>query len=266
MELTDTHCHLQFDRLVKRTDEILKNAQTASVTRFICVGTSVDDSQKAIAIAAAHSNVWATVGVHPHDGKDFFEQEDNTARLKDLLIKPKVVAVGEIGLDFYKNYSPKAEQEKLLRLQIEIGVPSGLPFIFHVRDAQHQDKSGAGQAWSKFFEIIDSYPGLHGVIHSFSAHPKQLDQALARGLYIGLNGIMTFTGDKLQLEAARLVPQNRLILETDAPFLTPVPNRGKVCEPKHIRDIAEFLAALRNEDIKELASYSTKNARELLGV
>jgi len=255
MELTDTHCHLQFESLVRQTDEILKNAQAAGVTRFICVGTSVDDSQKAIAIAAAHSNVWATVGVHPHDGKNFFEQEDNIAQLKDLLTKPKVVAVGEIGLDFYKNYSPKAEQEKLLRLQIEIGVPSGLPFIFHIREA-----------WTDFWRIFDSYPNLHGVIHSFSAHPKQLDQVLSRGLYVGLNGIMTFTSDKLQLEAAKLVPQNRLVLETDAPFLTPAPNRGKVCEPKFVRDIAQFLAALRSEDIKELAGYSTKNARELFGI
>lgn len=255
MELTDTHCHLQFDRLVSRTDEVLKNAQAASVTRFICVGTSVDDSQKAIAIAAAHSNVWATVGAHPHGCKDFFEQKDSKARLKDLLTKPKVVAVGEIGLDFYKNYSPKAEQKKLLRLQIEIGALTGLPFVFHIREA-----------WDEFWPIFDSYKGLRGVVHSFSAHPKQLDQVLSRGLYVGLNGITTFTSDKLQLEAAKLVPQNRLVLETDAPFLTPAPDRGKVCEPKFVRDIAQFLAALRSEDIKELASYSTKNARELFGI
>lgn len=266
MELLDTHCHLQFDQLVANLAQVLSGAQGASVKGLVCVGTTVNDSQKAIDIAAGHKNVWATVGVHPHDGKDFFEQKDSVARLKDLLTKPKVVAVGEIGLDFYKNYSPKAEQEKLLRLQIEIGVPTGLPFVFHVRDAQHQDKSGAGQAWAKFFEIIDSYPGLHGVVHSFSAHPKQLETALAHGLYVGLNGIMTFTGDKLQLEAAKLVPKNRLVLETDAPFLAPKPQRGKVCEPKHIRDIAEFLAQLRGESIKELAGYTTKNARELFSI
>ena len=259
MELTDTHCHLQFDRLVSRTDEVLKNAQAASVTRFICVGTNVDDSQKAVDIAATHPNVWATVGAHPHGAKDFFEQENHTARLKDLLTKPKVVAVGEIGLDFYKNYSPKAEQEKLLRLQIEIGALTGLPFVFHIREA-----------WDEFWPIVDSYQSasrrMRGVVHSFSAHPEQLDQTLARGLYVGLNGIMTFTGDKLQREAAKLIPKNRLILETDAPFLAPTPHRGQPCEPKHIRDIAEFLAGLRGEQIEELASFSTKNARELFGI
>ncbi len=258
-ELVDTHCHLQFDRLVSRTDEVLKNAQAAGVTRFICVGTTVDDSQKAIDIAAAHSNVWATVGAHPHDGKDFFEQKDSVARLKNLLTKPRVVAVGEIGLDFYKNYSPKAEQEKLLRLQIEIGIPTGLPFIFHVRDA-----------FVDFWRIFDSYQSasrrIGGVVHSFSATAKELDEALSRGLYVALNGIMTFTHDQAQLEAAKKVPKAKLLLETDAPFLTPKAQRGSVCEPKHIRDIAEFLAELRNEPIDEIASYTTANARKLFGI
>ncbi len=259
MELTDTHCHLQFDRLVDRTDEILKNAKDVDVTRFICVGTSINDSQKAVSIAAAHKNVWATVGTHPHEGKNFLEQKDNVARLKDLLTMPKVVAVGEIGLDFYKNYSPKIDQEKLLRLQIEVSAPSGLPFVFHVRDA-----------WSDFWRIFDSYQSaswrMSGVVHSFSATPKELDDALSRGLYIALNGIMTFTSDRVQLEAAKKIPKNRLLLETDAPFLTPAPRRSEVCEPKHIRNIAEFMAELRSESLKELASYTTKNAQDLFGI
>ena len=259
MELTDTHCHLHFDRLVGRIDEVLKSAQDANVTRLICVGTSVSDSQEAVDIANAHSNVWTTVGIHPHQANVFFEQKDSLARLEALLTKPKVVAVGEIGLDFYKNYSPKAAQEKLLRLQIEIGAPTGLPFVFHIREA-----------WDGFWPIFDSCKSagweMRGVVHSFSDHPKHLDQALSRGLYIGLNGIMTFTDDKQQLEAAKLVPKNRLVLETDAPFLTPAPERGKPCEPKHILEIAKFLADLRNETVEELAAYTTTNARRLFGI
>ena len=265
MEFVDTHCHLQFEQLTANLEQVLKNAQEADVTRLVCVGTNVSDSQKAIDIAAAHSNVWATVGVHPHEAKDF-DFQGGSLGLRRLLEQPRVVAVGEIGLDFYKNYSSKTEQEKLLRLQIEIGVLSGLPFVFHVRDAQHQGKSGAGQAWTKFFEIIDSYPGLHGVVHSFSATPKQLDEALSHGLYVALNGIMTFTDNQAQLEAAKKVPRDKLLLETDAPFLAPKPLRGKTCEPKHIRDIAQFLAVLRGEDIEELADYTTKNAQELFGI
>ncbi len=252
MELVDTHCHLQFDQLAANLGQVLKNAEVASVTRFICVGTSLDDSQKAIDIASGHENVWATVGVHPHDAKSF---QGPALEMEKLLSKPKVVAVGEIGLDFYKNYSSKAEQEKLLRLQIEIGAPSGLPFVFHVRDA-----------WDEFWPILDSYKGLRGVIHSFSSSPKQLDKALSRGLYVALNGIMTFTGDGSQLDAAKKVPRDRLLLETDAPFLAPKAYRGKLCEPKHIRDIAEFLANLRGESVEQLAKTTTANALHLFNL
>ena len=176
------------------------------------------------------------------------------------------MAVGEIGLDFYKNYSPKADQEKIFRHQIETGLDSGLPYIFHVRDAQHQDKSGAGQAWPKFFKIIDYYKGVCGVVHSFSAGQTELEQALSRGLYVALNGIMTFTTDNGQLAAAKKVPKDRLLLETDAPFLAPKSYRGQTCEPKHILDIAKFIAELRGENINELASYTTRNAINLFGL
>jgi len=255
LQFVDTHCHLQFDKLAANLAQVLKAAQAASVTRLVCVGTNVSDSQKAIDIAADHENVWATVGVHPHDSQNFLNQTGAEAKLKELFDKPKVVAVGEVGLDFYKNYSPKADQENLLRLLIELGLPTGLPFIFHVRDA-----------WQDFWRIYDSYPNLRGVVHSFSATPKELDEALGRGLYVALNGIMTFTDDQAQLTAAKQVPKDRLLLETDAPFLTPKAARGQVCQPKHVRDIAEFLAELRSEPIDEMASYTTANAREVFGI
>lgn len=255
MELVDTHCHLQFEQLAPNLPQVLKNAQAAGVSRLVCVGTNVSDSQKAVELAATHKNIWATIGAHPHDGKDFFEDPEAQAKLRKLYKKPKVVAVGEIGLDFYKNYSPPAEQERLLRLQIELGLPTGLPFVFHVRDA-----------WEDFWRIFDSYKNLRGVVHSFSASPPQLERALDRGLYVALNGIMTFTTDQSQLAAAGQVPKNRLLLETDAPFLAPKEFRGKVCEPKHILDIAKFLADLRSEDIRDLASYTTKNAQELFAI
>lgn len=255
MEFVDTHCHLQFDKLAQDLDRVIEDARSTNITRLICIGTTVEDSQKAVDIASKYENVWATVGAHPHDGKDFFEQKAPESRLKNLLTKPKVVAVGEIGLDFYKNYSPKAEQEKLLRLQIEIGIQTKLPFVFHIRDA-----------WDDFWRIYDSYPVLHGVVHSFSASSKELDQALSRGLYVALNGIMTFSHDQAQLDAAKKVPKDKLLLETDAPFLAPAPYRGKVCEPKHVRDIAQFLAELRSESIEEVANYTTTNARRLFAI
>lgn len=252
MEIVDTHCHLYFDQLKPRLDEVVASARAASVTRMVCVGTTLDESAQAAEIAASCDGVWASIGVHPHAAQDFLDNSGRLAEMDGLLARPKVVAVGEIGLDYYKSQTPKAVQEKALREQIEAGSPSGLPFIFHVRDA-----------WSDFWRIFDGYKNLAGVIHSFSSGVKQLDAALERGLYVGLNGIMTFTKDQAQLEAARRVPASRLLLETDAPFLTPEPFRGLACEPKHTVATADFLAGLRDEPVRELAKSSTDNALRL---
>jgi len=254
MELVDTHCHLQFDKLAENIDDVMKGAAEAGVTRMICVGTSVEDSQEAINFAVKYENVWAAVGAHPHDGKHF-DYKNDPAKLKNLASQDKVVAFGEIGLDFYKDYSPRDEQEKLFRCQLEVGLEAGLPIIFHVRDA-----------WKDFWRIMGDYSHVKGVIHSFSSGTRQMDAALERGFYIGLNGIMTFTRDHAQLDAAKHLPLGRLLLETDAPFLTPEPFRGRVCEPKHTVATAEFLAKLRDEPLEKLAEATTKNAAELFGL
>jgi TatD DNase family protein len=176
-------------------------------------------------------------------------------QFRDLANKAKVIAIGETGLDYFYEHSPREEQERLLRFQLDIAAEHHLPLIFHVRDA-----------FEDFWPIFDSYSGLRGVIHSFSATSRELAQILSRGLYVGLNGIMTFTKDTAQLDAAKAVPLDRLLLETDAPFLTPVPYRGTICQPKHVRDTAEFLASLRGEGLDELARASTRNAQKLFGI
>jgi TatD DNase family protein len=254
MELVDTHCHLQFPKLADGLDQVMAGAKAAGVSRMICVGTSLEDSRRAIDFAAKFDNVWAAVGAHPHDGKEF-DYRAGGQDLAELAARPKVVAVGEIGLDFYKDYSPRDEQEKLFRLQIEAGLPSGLPFIFHVRDA-----------WKDFWRIMEDYSDVKAVVHSFTAGQKQLDRVLDKGWYAGLNGIMTFTKDEAQLQAAKSLPLERLVLETDAPFLTPEPYRNDVCEPKHVRNTAEFLAVLREEGLEELARVTTDNAVRLFNL
>lgn len=254
MEFVDTHCHLQFDKLAANIDEVMNGASEAGVKRMICVGTSVGDSQEAIDFAARYDSVWAAVGAHPHDGKHF-DFKDDPGRLAELAGRPRVVAFGEIGLDFYKDYSPRDEQEKLFRAQLEVGLAAGLPVIFHVRDA-----------WKDFWRIMEDYMDAKGVVHSFSSGRKQADKILERGLYIGLNGVMTFTKDEAQLEAAKSIPLDKLLLETDAPFLTPEPFRGQICEPKHVRNTAEFLAGLRGESIAELSKATTDNAVKLFGL
>ncbi len=248
MKFVDTHSHLQFPKLADNIGRVMDDAAAAGVTRIICVGTSLDDSRQAIDLASKFDNVWAAVGAHPHDGKDF-DYRAGAQDLARLATSPKVVAIGEIGLDFYKDYSPREEQEKLFRLQLEAGLPSGLPFIFHVRDA-----------WKDFWRIVGDYSDIKAAVHSFTAGQKQLDKILDKGWYVGLNGIMTFTRDEAQLQAAKNLPLERLILETDAPFLTPAPFRDEICEPKHIKNTAEFLSGLRGEPLDELAETTTNNA------
>lgn len=255
IELTDTHCHIHFPDYPLDKSEVIQNAQKSGVSRLIAVGCRLSDSQGAIAIAAAHDNVWASIGLHPHEGSEYVHDHHALQQFRELASKPKVVAIGETGLDYYYLHSPKEDQEKLFRFQLDLAAEYDLPLIFHVRDA-----------FDDFWRIFDEYNGLRGVIHSFSAHEKQLEQALSRDLYIGLNGIMTFTKDENQLAAARKVPLQKLLLETDAPFLTPKPFRGTVCEPKHVLNTAKFLAELRGEGLEQLAAASTRNAQELFAI
>lgn len=255
MNLVDTHCHIHFDSYPLDKARVLLDAAEAGVGKMICVGTTVNDSKRAIEFADAHVNVAASAGVHPHDAEEFSGSVQMQTEFQEILNKSSILAIGEIGLDYYKNYSAAESQKKALRLQIEASLDTGLPFIFHIREA-----------FDDFWEIFDSYPGLRGVVHSFSAGPKELDQIMKRDLYVGLNGIMTFTRDENQLEAAKTVPPDRLLLETDAPFLTPIPDRGKTCEPKHIADIARFLSRLRAESPEHLATATSSNAGRLFGI
>jgi TatD DNase family protein len=255
MELVDTHCHLHFADYFTEPNKIVAVAKKAGVTRLINIGTTLEDSKKAIGFAKDTDGVWATAGVHPHDASNFLIGKDSVKMLEQLLGCPKVVAVGEVGLDYYRNRSPKEDQQKALRTQIEIGLKVNLPFVFHVRDA-----------WADFWKIFDDFNGIKGVAHCFNSDITDLNNVLDHGIYIALNGIMTFTKDESQLEAAKAVPLNKLVVETDAPFLAPKPFRGETCEPKHVAVIAEFLANLRGEELEHFAKVTTKNAVNLFGL
>lgn len=252
MEFVDTHCHVQFADYPLDPDEVIKAAAADGVTRLIVVGCGLPDSQAAPVFAARYDNVWASIGLHPHEAGRYVHDHHALQQFRDLAKKPKVVAVGEAGLDYYYEHSLKEDQKKLLRFQLELATEHKLPLIFHVRDA-----------FDDFWSIFDDFKGLQGVVHSFSSDIRNLEQALTRGLYVGLNGIMTFSRDKKQLEAAKAVPLDKLLLETDAPFLTPVPFRGKIGEPKYVRTTAEFLAGLRGENLEDIARATTANARKL---
>jgi TatD DNase family protein len=250
--MIDTHCHIHSTDYSLDADDVLARAKKEVIEAVICVGVDEKDSAQAIKFAKTRDNVYASIGLHPHDaklGKNAFDE------LASLTNEPKVIAIGECGLDYFYNHSDKKDQEKALRFQIELALAHNKPMIFHVRDA-----------FEDFWQIFDDYTGITGVIHSFTATTKELDQALSRGLYVGLNGIMTFTKDSQQLKAAQKVPLERLVLETDAPFLTPVPFRGKINEPKNIRLIAEFLSGKRGENLSDFTKQTTLNTRNLFGI
>lgn len=250
--LVDTHAHIHFPDYPISSAEVFAHAEKADVTKILCVGTTDKDSRLAVEFVKDKDNCAATVGLHPHDAKKGKPALD---KLAELAAANTAVAIGECGLDFYYQHSPKKEQEAALRFQIELAQQHKLPLIFHVRDA-----------FQDFFRIVDEYKGVVGVVHSFSSTVADLEPVLERGFCVGLNGIMTFTKDAAQLEAAKKVPLDKLLLETDCPFLTPVPKRGTINEPANVRLIAEFLANLRGEDFKTLANTTSQNAIKLFNL
>ena len=276
IEFADTHCHIH--EILRANDEFVHNkwadagvndaqvvideAVQAGVNRLLCVGTSLEDSRLAVDFVQKRSNCWASIGIHPHEAKLYVNQSNKLQKFCNLLEKNqksvlinKIVAIGECGLDYYYQHSSKKDQQQILRFQIELAQKHDLPLIFHIREA-----------FEDFWSIFDSYKGLRGVVHSFSSTMSDLDQVLSRGLYVGLNGIVTFTKNPEQQLATKAIPLPNLLLETDAPFLTPAPYRGTICSPKHVSVTAEFLAGLRDETMATIAHKTTQNACHLFGM
>ena len=252
--LIDTHSHIHFDDFRDELPNVLARAHAAGVEKMLCVGVNDLDSAEAVAVARAHDNLWSTVGLHPHDADRGYEALEEVARLAEL---ESVVGIGECGLDYFKSETTKEDQERALRFQIELGLDLNLPMVFHIRDA-----------FDDFWTIFDDYKteNVRGLVHCFTAHERELAGSLDRGLLIALNGIMTFTKDQKQLDAAKKVPLDRLVLETDCPFLAPVPMRGKRNEPANIAYTAAFLANLRGEALEDLEAATTSNAEGLFGI
>jgi TatD DNase family protein len=248
--LIDTHCHIHESDFPLPVDDVLARAKEADVQKLICVGTGEESSKAAIAFAESHGNVWASIGVHPHDTKEGYAAIAELAGTSD-----RIIAVGEIGLDYFYTHSSKELQLRALEDQIQIALKHNLPIIFHVREA-----------FDDFWPVFEKYPGIRGELHSFTDTKENLDKALAHGLYIGVNGISTFTKDEAQKAMFDSIPLDRLLLETDAPFLTPAPFRGKVNEPAFVRNVAEYHANRRGIALHEIADASTANTHTLFAV
>lgn len=245
--LIDTHCHIHDQAYPLDADEVYDSALEAGLSSLICVGTSIQNSIDAIKFAESHSRAFAAIGVHPHDAKD------TDGSLDELIgTSEKLVAVGEIGLDYFYEYSDRKRQIQVLERQLQSAVDHSLPVIFHVRDA-----------FDDFWPILDNFRGIKGVLHSFTDTQKNADEGLKRGLLLGINGISTFTKDSKQQDMYYNLPLDKIVLETDAPFLTPSPFRGKVNVPSMVVEIARFHADKRGVSIDSIAAHTTANATNL---
>lgn len=270
LSLFDTHCHIQSaglkigERSTRElwakagtisVDEIVERAHAVGVENMICVGCDLEDSELAIQAVQSREGLYASIGLHPHEAQHYAGQPDKLAQFAALVTQPKVVAVGECGLDFFYTHSPKAAQIEILEFQLDLAQKHTLPVIFHVREA-----------FDMFWPILGNFSGIRGVLHSYTDNQANMEKAVQNGLYIGVNGIATFAKQDGQLAVYRNIPLENLVLETDAPFLTPVPFRGTICEPKHVALTAEFLAQLRGDTTAEIISATTHNAKILFSV
>jgi len=241
---TDTHCHTQEQMVETGSDELLQRARAAGVERFIVIGTDANTSAEAITIANMHNDVWATVGLHPHDAVNGVDT------IAHLATSPRVVGIGECGLDYYYEHSPRHIQMTAFAQQIALAKEHGLSLVIHTRDA-----------WQDTFDVLDA-EGMpeNTIIHCFSGGPEEARQCLDRGAYLSFSGIVTFKNAHELREAALLCPADRLLVETDSPFLAPVPFRGKPNEPAHVSVVGTAIADLRGVNPAEMAATTTANA------
>ena len=250
--LTDTHCHLYYDEIKKDITNVLNRAEKLGVNRFICVGTNMEDSLQCFDLAEKYDNIFASAGIHPHDSKnappDFLDQ------IKKFMKSSKMVAIGEMGLDYYRNISFPDIQNSVFREQMQLAQELKKPIIFHNRDADID-----------VIKVLSDFPDVIGVAHCFSSNISTAKTLLNMGYYISFSGNLTFKNSNLP-EVAKYLPLDRILVETDSPYLSPVPYRGKRNEPGRTRYVAEKLAEILKVPFELVASKTTENANRLFHI
>ena len=252
--LTDTHAHLDFPEFAGELDAVVDRAAQAGVTRIVTIGTSLESSRRAVEIAEAHPRVYAAIGIHPGSATE--AAPDDMAALRELARSPRVVAIGETGLDYYRlpgdgEDAVKAAQASIFQGQLALAVECGLNVVIHQR----------GDCLADTLEILAPYQGkFRAVFHCFGGAPESAAALLALGHLVSFTGIVTFKNAGLMAACAAAVPEGSYMVETDCPYLAPVPFRGKRCEPAHTRQVAEKIAALRNQPLERIAGATTAAA------
>ncbi|MFP5328991.1 MAG: TatD family hydrolase [Alphaproteobacteria bacterium] len=249
MRLIDSHCHLNYEGLAERQDEVLDAARARGVAGFLNISTREREWNDVIAVAERNPDVWATVGVHPHEADA--HPDLGAAALVEASKHPRVIAIGECGLDYYYDKSDRAAQRERFQAHIDAARRAGLPLVVHTREAEADTAEILTEAVRE--------GGVTGVLHCFTGSADLARKGLDLGFYVSMSGIVTFKNAADLQETAKWLPSDRLLVETDSPFLAPVPNRGKTCEPAFVADTANFLAELKGEDPEQLAQATTDN-------
>lgn len=254
--MIDSHCHLDNEQFDADREAVIDRALAAGVECMVAIGTGdgPPDLEAGIRLAESHPAFYATVGVHPHDAAK--ATPPTFQRLVDLLAHPKVVALGEIGLDYHYDFSPRDVQRSVFIEQMRIARAAGKPIVIHTR-----------QAWDDTLKLLEEHwapAGLGGIMHCFSGGPSQARQALELGFYLSFGGIVTFPKAAEVQEAARQALADRILIETDSPYLAPVPKRGKRNEPAYVIETARKLAELRGETVEDIAATTSANFRRLI--
>lgn len=251
--LIDSHCHLEYKGLVEDQQGVLARAREAGVGGFLSISTRQREWDQVIATASRESDVWASVGIHPHEADGHADLGEGA--LLAAAAHPRVIAIGETGLDYYYDHSDRETQRALFRRHISVARETGLPLIIHTRDAEHDTAEILAKEMMK-----GAFPAL---IHCFTASADFARKVLDLGLTVSLSGIVTFKNAKDLQAIAGQLPEDRILVETDAPFLAPIPHRGRVCEPAFTVDTARFVAGLRGVSPEQLAETTTRNFTRL---
>jgi TatD DNase family protein len=255
--LIDSHAHIQGKEYAGEAEAVIERARAAGVEKIIAVGGAGDMSSntEAVALADSFPNIYATVGMHPHDAKDV--GADELRALRELTSHAKVIAVGETGLDYYYNHSPHEVQRRVFTQFIHMARETGLPIVVHERDAAQE-----------VAELLRSEGRreLHGVIHCFTGNYEAACDYLDLGFYLSFTGIITFKNAEPLRQVVRQVPLEKMFVETDSPFLTPVPHRGKRNEPAYVRLVAETVASVKNISFEDVARVTTENVQNLFKI
>ncbi|GAA5514294.1 D-aminoacyl-tRNA deacylase [Deinococcus carri] len=246
--MIDTHCHLDY------LDDPASARGELGLSGMVCIGASAEHARNAVALAGQFGDVWATAGLHPTDAAE--DSPEVRAEIEALALHPRVVGIGESGLDDYWDDTQRPTQLAAFEWQLDLARRTGKPLVIHVRDKAGQDSAHRG-----VMEVLSGQPDVPVILHCFSGHPGLFQYGLERGAYFGFAGNTTYKNAQPIQEAARQVPLDRLLLETDAPFLAPVPKRGRPNRPGYVRHTLEFIAALRGLDPAELERVTDENAR-----